>query len=93
MKIPLIKFFIFNESENKNDEALFFFLVGLADFIFARKNEKCGQYVSSVLYYLNNNDILSEDFWKSVLENKEQNKYKSLLFNSNIINKFLKSAE
>ena len=42
MKIPLIKFFIFNESENKNDEALFFFLVGLADFIFARKNEKCG---------------------------------------------------
>ena len=40
-----------------------------------------------------NNDILSEDFWKSVLENKEQNKYKSLLFNPDIINKFLKSAE
>ncbi len=90
MKIHLIKFFIFNESENKNDEALFFFLVGLADFIFARKNEKCGQYVSSVLYYLYNNDILSEDFLKSVLE---QNKYKSLLFNPDIINKFLKSAE
>ena len=42
MKIPLIKFFIFNESENKNDEALFFFLVGLADFIFDKKKKKCG---------------------------------------------------
>ncbi len=93
MKIPLIKFFIFNESDNKNDEALFFFLVGLADFIFARKNEKCGQYISSILYYFYNNDILSEDFWKSVLENKEQIKYKSLLFNQDIISKFLKSAE
>jgi hypothetical protein len=40
MKIPLIKFFIFNESENKNDEALFFFLVGLADFIFAIEKMK-----------------------------------------------------
>ena len=42
----------------------------MGDFIFMRKNEKNAQYLSSVLYYLYDKDILSEDYWKSILDNK-----------------------
>ena len=93
IKIPIIKYFIEKESENKNNEALFFFLVGMGDFIFMRKNEKNAQYLSSVLYYLYDKDILSEDYWKSILDNKEQIKYKSLLYNNETEKKFLKACE
>ena len=62
-RLPIIKHFIEKESDNKPEEALFNFIIGLQDYIFSRQKGENEKYISSVLYYLYDRDILSEDFW------------------------------
>ena len=79
-RLPIIKHFIEKESDNNPEESLFYFLIGLEDNIFSRKKGENKQYISSLLYYLYDRDILSEDFWLNFLNGKIQEKYKSILY-------------
>ncbi len=78
-RLPIIKHFIEKESDNNPDEALYNFLIGFQDLIFSRQKGKNKIYVPSVLYYLYDRDILSEDFWKDYLNGVVQKKYQSIL--------------
>jgi len=77
-RLPIIKHFIENESENKSEEALYNLLIGFIDKIFSRQKGENQKYVPSVLYYLYDNDILKEDFWLKYLNGNIQEKYKSI---------------
>ena len=77
-RLPLIKYFIENESENKPEEALYNLLIGFIDKIFSRQKGENQKYVSSVLYYLYDKDILKEDFWLKYLNGTIQEKYSSM---------------
>ena len=77
-RLPLIKHFIENESENKPEEALYNLIIGFQDKIFSRQKGEKKQYVSSVLYYLYDKDILKEDFWLKYLSGNIQEKYNSM---------------
>jgi translation initiation factor 5 len=92
-RLPLIKHFIFNESDGNVDKALFFFLFGLNDFIFARNKGEGIKYLPSIMYYFYDREILSEEFWKNVLDKKEQTKYNSELYNSENEKKFINACE
>ena len=77
-RLPLIKHFIENESENKPEEALYNLIIGFQDKIFSRQKGEKQQYVSSVLYYLYDKDILKEEFWLKYLSGNIQEKYNSI---------------
>ena len=78
-RLPIIKHFIEKESDNKPEEALFNFIIGLQDYIFSRQKGENGKYISSLLYYLYDRDILTEDFWLEYMNGKIQEKYPSIL--------------
>ena len=92
-RLPLIKHFIKNESDGNVDKALFFFLYGLNDFIFARNKGEGVKYLPSMMYYFYDKEILSEEFWRNVLDKKEQVKYNSELYNSENEKKFITACE
>ena len=77
-RLPLIKHFIENESDNKPEEALYNLIIGFQDKIFSRQKGEKQKYVSSVLYYLYDKDILTEDFWLKYLKGNIQEKYSSI---------------
>ena len=77
-RLPLIKQFIENESEDKSEEALYNLLIGFQDKIFSRQKGENQKYVSSVLYYLYDKDIIKEDFWLNYLKGNIQEKYNSI---------------
>ena len=77
-RLPLMKHFIDNESDNKPEEAFYNFLIGFQDKIFSKQKGERQQYVSSVLYYLYDKDILKEEFWHNYLNGKIQEKYNSI---------------
>ena len=77
-RLPLIKHFIENESDNKPEEALYNLIIGFCDKIFSRQKGEKQKYVSSVLYYLYDKDILTEDFWLKYLNGSIQEKYDSI---------------
>ena len=79
-RLPIIKHFMEKESKNNPEEALFYFLIGFQDYIFSRQKGKNQQYISSVLYYLYDRDILTEEFWLNYLNGKIQKKYSIKLF-------------
>ena len=79
-RLPIIKHFIEKESDNNPEESLFYFLIGLEDNIFSRQKGENKQYISSLLYYLYDRDILSEEFWLNYLNGKIQEKYQSMLY-------------
>ena len=91
IKIPVIKHFIQNESDKKADEALYFFIVGLWDYLYARQNGENSKYVSSLLYHLYDADILTEEYWSNFAIKKTL-KYNSLLYNPDNEKKFLSAA-
>ena len=78
-RLPIIKHFIEKESNNNPEEALFNFIIGLQDNIFSKRKGSGGQYISSLLYYLYDRDILSEEFWLDYLGGKIQEKYQNIL--------------
>ena len=90
-RLPIIKHFIEKESDNNPEEALFNFLIGLQDYIFSRQKGENKQYISSLLYYLYDRDILTEEFWLNYLNGKIQEKYQNIL-NSPEYEKKLKEA-
>lgn len=90
-KIPLMNHFITNEKEN-SEEALFFFLIGLGDYIYARQAGKNSKYLPSVLYYLYKGDIISEEYWKNYAINHKYQNYNSILINKENENTFLTGA-
>ena len=90
-RIPLIKHFIEKESDNRQEEALYNVLIGLQDLIFSRQKGENQKYVSSVLYYLYDNDIITEDFWLKYIGGSIQEKYNSI-FNMEEAEKKLKEA-
>ena len=92
-RLPIIKHFVFNESDNNSEAALYYLLLGLQDYIFSRQKGENEKYVSSVLYYFYDRDILSEDFWISYLNNEIQEKYKSILNVSECEKKFKEAAK
>ena len=77
-RLPLIKHFIENESDNQPEEALYNLIIGLQDKIFSRQKGEKQKYVSSVLYYLYDKDILTEEFWLKYLSGNIQEKYNSI---------------
>ena len=91
IKIPVIKHFIQNESDKKADEALYFFIVGLWDYLYARQKGENSKYVSSLLYHLYDADILTEEYWINFAIKKTL-KYNSLLYNPDNEKKFLSAA-
>ena len=77
-RLPLIKHFIENESDNQPEEALYNLIIGFQDKIFSRQKGEKQKYVSSVLYYLYDKDILTEEFWLKYLSGNIQEKYNSI---------------
>lgn len=90
-RLPVIKHFINNESDKKSEEALYFFIVGLWDYLFSRQKGDNAKYLSSLLYYLYNDDIITEEFWMNFAI-KKSIKYNSLLYNPEVEKKFLTAA-
>ena len=91
LRIPVIKHFIRNEGEKKSDEALYFFIVGLWDYLYARQKGENSKYVSSLLYHLYDADIITEDYWINFAIKKTL-KYNSMLYNPDNEKKFLTAA-
>ena len=91
-RLPIIKHFIEKESENNPEEALFYFLVGLQDNIFSKRKGEGKKYISSILYYLYDRDILSEEFWLDYLSGKIQEKYQNMLNSAEAEKQFKESA-
>ena len=77
-RLPLIKYFLENESDNKYEEALYNLIIGFQDKIFSKQKGENQKYVSSVLYYLYDKDILKEEFWVKYLNGNIQEKYSSI---------------
>ena len=92
-RLPIIKHFIEKESDNNPEEALYNFLIGFQDYIFSRQKGENKKYVSSVLYYLYDRDILTEEFWLEYLKGEIQEKYKSMLNSSEGEKKLKESAK
>lgn len=91
MRLPVIKHFI-DESGNKKEEAVFFFIIGLWDYIFQRqKGGENSKYLSSVLYYLYKDDIITEEYWNNYAIRKNI-RYNSLLYNPDTEKKFLNAV-
>ena len=91
-RLPIIKHFIQKESDNNPDEALFNFIIGLQDNIFSKQKGENKKYISSLLYYLYDRDILSEEFWLDYLGGKIQEKYQSMLNSPEAEKKFKEAA-
>ena len=91
LRIPVIKHFIRNEDEKKSDEALYFFIVGLWDYLYARQKGENSKYVSSLLYHLYDADIITEDYGINFAIKKTL-KYNSQLYNPDNEKKFLTAA-
>ena len=92
-RLPLIKHFIENESEDKSEEALYNFLLGFQDKIFSQQKGVNQKYVSSVLYYLYDKDIIKEDFWLSFLKGSIQEKYHSKFYREDGEKKLKEAAQ
>ena len=90
-RLPLIKHFVTQDNDKKEDEAVYFFLVGLCDFLFNRQKGVNAKYLPSVLYYLYQEDIIKEDFWVSYAVKKGL-KYNTILYNPETEKKFLNAA-
>jgi translation initiation factor 5 len=69
-RIPIIKHFLTNESGNKPNEALYYMLMGLQDLVISIQKGEYKKYVSSLLYYFYDNDIITEEFWLDYLKGK-----------------------
>ena len=92
-RLPIIKHFIEKESNNNPEEALFYFLIGLQDYIFSRQKGENKQYISSLLYYLYDRDILTEEFWLNYLSGKIQEKYQTILNSAECEQKLKEAAK
>lgn len=91
-RLPIIKHFILNENGGKLNECLFNFLIGLADFVFARQNGENSKYLSSILYYLYMDDIVTEDFWSDFAITKKLN-LNSIFYIPDVESKFMHAVE
>ena len=92
-RLPIIKHFIEKESDNNAEEALFYFLIGLQDNIFSKQKGENKKYISSLLYYLYDREILSEEFWLDYLDGKIQEKYQNILNSAECEKQLKESAE
>ena len=92
-RLPIIKHFIEKESQNNPEEALFNFIIALQDFIFSRQKGVNQKYMPSLLYYLYDREILTEEFWKDYLSGKIQEKYKSVLISEEGVKKMKEAAK
>jgi translation initiation factor 5 len=61
-RIPIIKHILSKEEDTNHNEAVFHIITGLADLLCNRFKD-LGKFVSSILYYLYDTDIITEDFW------------------------------
>ena len=77
-RLPIIKHFLEKESDNKLEEATYNLIIGFQDKIFSRQKGENQKYVSSVLYYLYDKDIITEEFWLKYLNGNIQEKYNSI---------------
>jgi translation initiation factor 2 beta subunit (eIF-2beta)/eIF-5 len=89
-RLPIIKNFLDKEEEGANNEAAFHIVCALADLCCNRFKE-LGKYVSSILYYFYEADILTEDFWIKFAIKSTLN-YNSPFFTREIELKFFENA-
>lgn len=92
-RIPVIKHFVEKEKENV-DEVRFYLLIGLTDLLFKRlkKEGDYSKYVSSILYYLYDADIITEDFWTNYAIRMKLPTFKTVLYSKEYEEKLLTAA-
>ena len=91
-RLPIIKQYILDESKGNYSQSLYYFIVGLEDLMFNRQKGENEKYLSSVLYYFYDKDILSEEFWKMLVSGEIKSDFRPMLFSEELESKFLKAA-